>query len=183
MRAHFLCVILFATTVAACSPVQDRSSVAIPAPGQQATVGVGDIVFELRKRESLPDEFGTADVFGRTRDTGRVTLRYTGVQDGRAYFTRNDVNIDTNETTLSQMPTYVPAVQNSTMTGSISKQPFQSNTTTTGMMVIPPRPISRTVTRSGDVSLSAPIGGTLMIAGHRVNVIAADESAITYTAN
>lgn len=32
------------------------------------------------------------------------------------------------------------------------------------------------------MSLSAPIGGTLMIAGRRVNVIAADESSITYTA-
>ena len=47
----------------------------------------------------------------------------------------------------------------------------------------PPKPVSRTVTQSGDISVSAPIGGTLMIAGHRVNVIAADESSITYTTN
>ena len=115
--------------MAACSPVQDRSTVAAPAPGQQATVGVGDIVFEIRRRESLPDEFGGADMFGRTRDTGRITLRYTGVQDGRAYFVRNDVNIDTNETTLSYMPTYVPVVKNAKTTGSTSNQSFQSNTT------------------------------------------------------
>jgi hypothetical protein len=182
MRACFLCVILLAT-VAACSPVQDRSSVAAPAPGQQATVGVGDIVFEIRRRESLPDEFGGADVFGRTRDTGSITLRYTGVQDGRASFVRNDVTINTNETTLSYMPTYLPAVQNSTTTGSTANRPFQSNTTTTGTVVVPPKPISRTVTQSGNISLSAPIGGTLMIAGHQVNVIAADQSSITYTTN
>lgn len=187
MRTHFLCVIVFIATVAACSPVQDRSSVAAPPPGQQATAGVGDIVFEIRKRESLPDEFGGADVFGRTRDTGRITLRYTGVQDGRAYFVRNDTTINTNETTLSHMPTYIPMPQNSTTTGTTTgktgNQSFQSNTTTTGMIVVPPKPVSRTVTQSGDISVSAPIGGTLMIAGHQVNVIAANESSITYTAN
>lgn len=51
------------------------------------------------------------------------------------------------------------------------------------MVAIPPKPVSRTVTQSGNVNVSAPIGGTLMIAGHQVNVIAANESSITYTAN
>jgi len=55
--------------------------------------------------------------------------------------------------------------------------------TTTAMVAIPPKPVSRTVTQSGNVNVSAPIGGTLMIAGHQVNVIAANESSITYTAN
>ncbi len=137
----------------------------------------------MRKRESLPDEFGGADVFGRTRDTGHITLRYAGVQDGRAQFVRNDTTINTNETTLSYMPTYVPVPQYSTTKGNSGNQSFQGTTTTTGTIVVPPKPISRTVTQSGNISVSVPIGGTLMIAGHRVNVIAANESSITYTAN
>jgi len=122
-------------------------------------------------------------VFGRTRDTGRITLRYTGVQDGRAYLVRNDVNIDTNGTTFSYMPTYVPVVKNAATMGSTSNQSFQSNTSTTAMVAIPRKPVARTVPQTGNVNVSSLIGGTLMIAGHQVNVIAVNESSITYTAN
>lgn len=182
LRFRFLSVLLPAMALVACGPIVDRSEMVRPSPNQQARAGVGDVVFELRKRESLPDsDTGGADIFGGTRDTGSVTLRYAGMKDGRAWFVRSDVSIHSDETTASRTSRYVPVTQYSTATGTVGTTPFQGSGTTTGMIVLPPKPVSRTVSQSGDMGLSAPIGGTLPIAGHTLTVIAADDSSVTYS--
>jgi hypothetical protein len=37
--------------------------------GQPLTAGVGDVVLRMDGRESMPNIFGNADIFGRTRPT------------------------------------------------------------------------------------------------------------------
>lgn len=169
--------------LAACGQIEDRSAMVRPVrPNQQLTAGVGDVVFDLRQRESLPNITGHADVFGRTRDTGHITLRYAGAKDGRAYFVRNDVSIDTNETTMSRSPLIIPTTQVSSMSGYAGSVPVSATSTTTGMEVIPPAPVSRIISQTGGLVVSAPIGGNLRIEGHTVTVVSADQGSVTYSA-
>jgi hypothetical protein len=91
-----------AIAVASCSPVEtynrtDRAT-------GQAFASRGDVMLRVDKRDDLPNAFGRADMFGGTRDRGFAELRYMGTNSaGQPVFRRTDVNIYTNETTMSQM--------------------------------------------------------------------------------
>ena len=63
---------------------------------------VGDVLLKVTLKDSLPNAFGKADIFGRKRDRGVVEIRFMGMtSDGRAVFRRRTIEILTNETTLS----------------------------------------------------------------------------------
>jgi len=48
--------------------------------------GIGDTVIDLKLTQSLPNAFGKADIFGRTRDAGRVIVRLVGLDGNQATF-------------------------------------------------------------------------------------------------
>lgn len=91
-------------------------------------VSVGDVMLKVEVRESLPNAFGGADIFGRTRDRGFSDLRYMGIDPtGYPVFRRRDVDIITNETTMnrsgtgSAVVTVPPANSGLPITGIISR--------------------------------------------------------------
>jgi hypothetical protein len=95
--------ILFAVAMllAACNPVQMRSEINRPVGEPYASAG--DIVVRVERTDDLPNVFGRADLFGRTRDRGFTEVRYMGVNAaGAPLFRRRDVDIMTNETTMSR---------------------------------------------------------------------------------
>ena len=63
--------------------------------------GIGDTVIEVETRESLPNVFGKASIFGRTRPTGKVFVIYLGVEQGRAVFERTTIRLQSNATTMN----------------------------------------------------------------------------------
>jgi hypothetical protein len=67
-----------------------------PVLGQPFVAGAGDTVM---------------DAPGRTRDAGRVIVRYVGLERGQALFVRQDVLIPSNEATMSRMPMILPTPQ------------------------------------------------------------------------
>lgn len=70
---------------------------------RETYVSVGDVLVKVTLRESLPNAFGGADIFGRKRDRGFVEIRFLGLaDDGRAIFRRRSVDIYSNETTMSR---------------------------------------------------------------------------------
>lgn len=70
---------------------------------RETFVSVGDVVVKVTLRESLPNAFGGADIFGRKRDRGFIEVRFMGItDDGRAIFRRRTVDIFSNETTMSR---------------------------------------------------------------------------------
>jgi hypothetical protein len=96
----FLCVLV---STVGCSQVEERNSLARPVG--VASSSVGGIVLRVNRREDLPNVFGRADLFGRTRDRGFIELRYMGVDDkGMPVFRRRDVEVFTNETTVTRSP-------------------------------------------------------------------------------
>ena len=84
-------------------PVWAKQSTAInKRENTEIYTSVGDALVKVTLRESLPNAFGGADIFGRKRERGFVEIRYMGMtQDGRAVFRRKTVDIFSNETTMS----------------------------------------------------------------------------------
>ncbi len=101
MREIFGCAVALGMLLAGCAPVQMRSQ--IDRPIGDSYVSAGDIVVRVQRTDDLPNVFGRADPFGRTRDRGFTEVRYMGLNpSGMPAFRRRDVDIMTNETTMSR---------------------------------------------------------------------------------
>lgn len=84
--------------------LEAKQSTSINRPeNTESYASIGDVLVKVTLRESLPNAFGKADIFGRKRDRGFVEIRFMGVtEDGRAVFRRRTVDIYSNETTMSR---------------------------------------------------------------------------------
>jgi hypothetical protein len=72
------------------------------AENKEVYSSVGDVLIKITLKDSLPNAFGGADIFGRKRERGFVEIRFMGLApNGLAVFRRRTVEILTNETTLS----------------------------------------------------------------------------------
>jgi hypothetical protein len=77
------------------------------------TVGIGDTVLRAENRESMPNAFGGADIFGRTRPTGFSTVQYGGMQGNKVVLLRNSVVTQSEATTMNSTGQFVSNGQNS----------------------------------------------------------------------
>jgi hypothetical protein len=169
---------------ASCGPIEQQTSVARPAVAGRAYVaGVGDTVLDLKQTQSLPDVTGKADIFGRTRDAGRVIVRFVGLEGNQALFVRQDVVIQSNETTMTQTPLVLPTYQVSTVGGTVGTIPVSATRTTVGTTYLPPSPSSSYPIQAGQIQLTAPIGGSVLVEGQRLRILRTVEGGIEYAVN
>ena len=110
--------ILLTVLVAGCSSIEHSKKI------EQATntplfAGAGDVVIHINHERDLENAYGNADIFGRKTKEGFSELRFIGVdKNGDTILARKDVNILSNETTLSRNPfSYTTAESNTTSTG------------------------------------------------------------------
>jgi hypothetical protein len=184
MRALTLVVVGTALAAASCGPIEQQATLARPAVAGRAYVaGVGDTVLDLKQTQSLPNVVGRADIFGRTRDAGRVIVRFAGLEGNQAVFVRQDVVIQSNETTMSRAPVLLPNYQTSTASGTVGTIPVSATRTTLGTTYIPPSPSSSYPMQAGEVQLAAPIGGSILIEGQRLRVLRTVDGGIEYAVN
>jgi len=72
-------------------------------PDATYTASINDEVFRIHKSKDLPNAFGNADVFGGKTDAGTTELRFMGMtEDGQIIFRLTDIDVFTNETTMSR---------------------------------------------------------------------------------
>jgi hypothetical protein len=166
--------------LSACGEIQQQAKVATPI-GRPRVAGPGDTVLDMRLTESLPNVFGKADIYGRTRDRGRVIVRYVGQQGESAVFVRQDVVIQSNDTTMSRTPLVMPTYQASTMTGNVGTIPVSGTSTTIGTTYIPPSPSTDYPVQGNSIQLAAPVGGSVIVEGRRINVLRAVSGGIEYS--
>jgi hypothetical protein len=101
-------------SLGACAPTQSRNAVVQPI-GKTLTTHVGGKVLTIRKQRDLPNAFGNADIFGRKVDAGSTELTFSGLnKKGHAVFQVSDVNIYSDETTMSRSGM---SFTNATLTG------------------------------------------------------------------
>jgi hypothetical protein len=184
MRALTLVVMGLALAAASCGPIEQQATLARPAVAGRAYIaGVGDTVLDLKQSQSLPDVLGKADIFGRTRDAGRVIVRFVGLDGNQAVFVRQDVVIQGNETTMTQTPVLLPNVQISTVGGTVGTIPVSAARATLGTTYIPAAPSSSYPMQAGQIQLAAPIGGSVLVEGQRLRVLRTIEGGIEYSVN
>jgi len=94
-----IAMLVAAVALAGCAPIQQTTKLATPV-GQTVRVGVGDVILRAEERENLPNAFGRADIFGRTRSTGLVLVQYGGSQNGKAVLLRSGVATQSDATTM-----------------------------------------------------------------------------------
>jgi hypothetical protein len=120
-------VVLSALALAGCGAVQQQTKISTPV-GQSVTAGVGDVVLRSEGRESMPNAFGGADIFGRTRPTGFSTVQFGGMQGNKVVLIRSSVVTQSDATTMNSTGTIL-ATRNDAMyippTGSVQTSASQ----------------------------------------------------------
>lgn len=182
MRSSALIPVLFAALVAsACTPVEKRADLAGSASvGTTRTAGPGDTVMEFRLSKPLPNAFGQADIFGRTTDAGKVTVRFLGVQGGRAVFERSDISVETNATTMNQTPMMVPQTSQTQMSGMVGMTPVSGTATSTSYSYVGPRPTTGYVSAARPLAMTLAPGESVTAEGRTLTLIRINGSSIEY---
>ena len=109
MKALF--AVILALFLCGCSDVQERSHIVGGRTGTPLTASVGDTVLRVSREKNLPNIAWKADMFGRTTPTGVETVQYMGVKDGRAFFKRRTVDVETGATTMNSTPPWSSPIQ------------------------------------------------------------------------
>lgn len=158
--------------------------VAAPASAKQTTAinqkenvqlyaGTGDSLVRVMLKESLPNAFGGADIFGRKRDRGFVEIRYMGqTPEGFAIFHRKTVDIYSTETTMSR----------STMTyGHAQIDSYGSGATVSGYTVGPARSTTQVLPPDTiQVVLDLSKGRVLTVEDRQIEVVSADGAGVSF---
>jgi len=187
-----LLALLLAAALASCADVQERSHIVGGRTGIQLTASVGDTVLRVSREKNLPNIVGKADIFGRKTPTGIETVQYLGARNGRAFFKRRTVNVETGATTMNSTPLVIPNTATTTQSGSVNVYGPSgyghgsysgTSTTTLPPTVIPARPPAPTVMDEGSLLLSVDLSrkpAQLSVAGKTITVIEADNARLLY---
>lgn len=148
---RWFCAIPLVFSLAACAEIRPSARLSQPA-NVPLSAGVGDTVLEVDLVESMPNAFGKADLFGRTRPRGKIIVVYLGQEQGRAVFERQTIRMQSNATTMNSTPIVIPqtsttsysgntAVLGSGASGTFSGTAYSSGSTTNSAppIVLPPR--------------------------------------------
>jgi hypothetical protein len=175
-----------------CADVQERSHIVGGRTGTPLTASVGDTVLRVSREKNLPNIMGKADMFGRTTPTGVETVQYLGAKDGKAFFKRRTVNVETGATTMNSTPLVIPNTATTTHSGSVNVygsagygHGSYSGTSTTMLppTVIPARTPAPMVMDEGSLLLSVDLSRKptqLSVAGKTITVIEADNARLLY---
>jgi len=182
-----------AAAITSCADVQERSHIVGGGRvGTTQVAGVGDTVLRISKEKNMPNIMGKADMFGRTTPTGVETVRYMGVRDGRAFFARRTVDVETGATTMNSTPLIIPNTATTTHSGSVNVygpngygHGSYSGTSTTALppTVIPAHSPAPMVMDEGCLSLSVDLSSKsaqLLAAGKTITVLQADNARLVY---
>jgi hypothetical protein len=187
-----LFAVIFTLLLSGCADVQERSHIVGRRTGTPLTASVGDTVLRVSREKNLPNIAGKADIFGRTTPTGVETVQYLGTKDGKAFFKRRAVNVETGATTMNSTPLIIPNTATTTQSGSVNvygptgygRGSYSGTSTTVGApTVIPAHPPTPMVMDEGSLLLSVDLSkkpAQLSVAGKTLTILQADSSQLRY---
>jgi hypothetical protein len=101
---RFLYLIFATALLCACATIDHTESIKQPLE-RVLLAGPGDLLLRIDRERNLENVFGKSDIFGRKTKEGLTELRFGGVEtNGEIVLLRKDVQIVTNETTMSRTP-------------------------------------------------------------------------------
>lgn len=166
--------------MAACAPVEKQATLSGASIAAMRTAGRGDTVMQFDLKKPLPNAFGKADVFGRTTDAGRTTVRFLGAEGRVAVFERSDLSVETDATTMSQTPLYVPQTTRTTVSGTVGNAPFSGSASSTSYSVVGPRPSSSYASASQPILIRLGAGQSVRLEGHSLTVVRVGPASVEY---
>jgi hypothetical protein len=187
MRSTSFALVLASLILGACATIDHTSS-----PQQQLNkslfAGPGDLVLKIDKERPLENAFGKADIFGRKTKEGFTELRFGGLEsNGVVVLFRRDVQIITNETTMSRSPFSSTTGQaKSTMTGTASTfgnttQYQGTDSTRFSATTISPTQDYHVVVPADTVAVRVqPNERRIPIAGYLIEIISASANSLEY---
>ncbi|MCH8173308.1 MAG: hypothetical protein IIA70_08400 [Proteobacteria bacterium] len=176
-------LLIFAVLISACSQIEQSSKIFQPTE-TRLIAGVGDTVVNIEKEKNLPNVFGKADIFGRKTPTGRITIIYLGVNDGKAVFLRRWTDIETGATTMNSTPIIVQNSQTTRHSGTIGGVRYSGTSVTdSGPVVIPPNTPEAKVIDQGGMQIFVELNdgsGEFFVEGRTIKIENADSSHVVY---
>jgi hypothetical protein len=162
-----------------CASIEHTSYIEQPI-GLARVAGIGDVVLRVNKQRNLENISGKADIFGRKTNEGFAELRFAGVEkSGEIVLYRKDVQIISNETTMSRTPIAFNTGQATTRITS-SGNSARANTNISGVTIAPASDF-HVVTPPDTTPIRLAVGETkLPIEGYVVEVIKAGANSIEY---
>jgi|JI8StandDraft_2_1071088.scaffolds.fasta_scaffold30184_1 hypothetical protein len=166
----------------------DHTTRAVQATGVAKLAGPGDLVLRIERERNLENALGGADIFGRKTKEGFTELHFAGVEPGgEVVFYRKDVQILTNETTMSRTPfatTTGSATTNLSGTANSYGNTTQLNgtaSTSYSSTTILPQSDYHVVVPSDTVAIRlAKDERRLVVSGYVVEVISVSSNALEY---
>ncbi len=186
--------LVLALLVIGCAEIE-HSSRLVQRLDKPLVSGVGDTIIEIETRESLPNVFGKADLFGRTRPRGKIFVTYLGLEQGRAAFERYTIRLQSNATTMNSTPIIIPQTSTTTYAGSttvsgrmsggsFSGTAMSSGTavTTAPPIVLPPSGSETRVISNNRIRyyLDLTQNRKLIVEGHEILIEEAIASSVKY---
>ena len=119
-------------------------------------------------------------------------MQYMGVKDGRAFFKRRSVNVETGATTMNSTPIVIPNTATTTQSGSVNVYGPNgyghgsysgTSATTLPSTVIPAHPPAPMVMDEGSLLLSVDLSqrpAQLSVAGKTLTLLQADSTRLVY---
>jgi len=183
---HKSILLLVAVFIAACSTIEHTSNTE-QSLSKSMIAGVGDVVLRVNKQRNLENVFGKADLFGRKTNEGFSELRFAGVEkNGEVVLYRKDVQIITNETTMSRTPISTTAgTANTRITGNfdgIDNRSFSANARTNySSTTLTPASDYHIVVPAETIPIRLAPGETKVpMEGYVVEIIKATRSSLEY---
>ena len=83
--------------------------------GIEQVASIGSELYRVTKQRDLPNAFGKADIFGGKVNSGYTELRFMGLTpDGKIIFRLTDIDIESNESTMSRYGTSSTTINSNT---------------------------------------------------------------------
>lgn len=183
--------------IAGCGDIKNSSRLAQQLD-TSLIAGIGDTVIAIETNESMPNIAGKADIWGRTRPTGKVFVVFLGMKNGRAVFERYSVRIQSNATTMNSSPFIIPQSSttnyrgNSYVSGSTPGGTFSGTVTSSGVattsappIVIPPTGSTTSLLSDNRIRYSLDLSKSrkIVVAGYELFLVSVSEFTVRYRIN
>jgi hypothetical protein len=185
----FLSALILSLGLFGCGDIQQKSAVSTGGTqvGNEIVATRGDAIIEVVNTESMPNAFGAADIFGRTRATGTTQLIFVGGNGKVANFIRRDVAISSAQTTMNSSPVVIQNNSSTTFSGNVGGSRFSGTSNTYGApLFLPPNTPSDVVSGVREIPISVPVSSgknTILIGGKTISVLAASANELRYSTN
>ena len=184
---HRLAIVAITASFAGCASI-DHSAAVKQSVGTTLVAGPGDLVLRIDRERSLENAFGKADLFGRKTKEGFTELRFAGVEpSGEVVLFRKDVQIVTNETTMSRTPIATSTGRSTTsISGSAntfggSSQIQGTGTTNYSTSTLVPQKDFHVVVPSETMAVRlAPDEKRLPVSGYLIEIVSASRNSLQY---